>query len=128
MAVSLDAQITGHSGVTAVLTNPSYKWRAKSRIIFTMRKSDRNKKNVVAHYRHRDRFYQQNEQWFFQTRDDGARGPFKTRQAAERELGRFTDTMEFVEENEKHLPSGLDWKNVTFVDMDALPNEIRRNR
>jgi len=92
-----------------------------------MRKSDRNKKNGVAHYRHRDRCYQQNEQWFFQTRE-GVRGPFETRQAAERELERFTDTMEFVEENEKHLPSGLDWKNVTVVDMDALPHEIRRRR
>ena len=89
-----------------------------------MRKSDRNQKNVVAHHRHRDRFFQQNEQWFFQTRE-GARGPFETRQAAERELGRFTDTMEFVEENENHLPSGLDWKNVTVVDMDALPGDTR---
>ena len=44
-----------------------------------MRKSDRNQKNVVAHHRHRDRFFQQNEQWFFQTRE-GTRGPFETRQ------------------------------------------------
>ena len=89
-----------------------------------MRKSDKNKK-TTGHYRSPERFFQQEDQWFFQTRE-GARGPFKTRQIAERELARFTDTMEFVEENEKHLPSGTDWKNVTVMDMDALPDEIQR--
>ncbi len=88
-----------------------------------MRKSDKNKK-TTGHYRSRERFLRQEDQWFYQTRE-GARGPFETRQAAERELGRFTDTMEFVEENENHLPSGLDWKNVTVVDMDALPGDTR---
>ncbi len=80
-----------------------------------MRKSDRNKKKAVRHFRSRDRFFRQNDQWCFQTRE-GARGPFENRVIAELELGRFIDTMEFAEENEKHLPSGLDWKNVTVVD------------
>jgi len=49
----------------------------------------------------------------FQTRE-GARGPFETRQAAERELN-LIDTMEFVEENEKHLPSSTDWKFIWII-------------
>ena len=91
-----------------------------------MRKSDKNKKTTVRHYRSRERFVRKEDQWFYQTRE-GVRGPFKTREVAERELGRFTDTMKFVEENEKHLPSGTDWKNVIIVDMDALPGDLRRN-
>ncbi len=83
-----------------------------------MRKSDRNKKKTVKHFRSRERFFRHNDQWCFQTRE-GARGPFENRVIAERELGRFIDTMGFVEQNEKHLPSGLDWKNVIVVDMDA---------
>ena len=81
-----------------------------------MRKSDRNQIRTITHFRSRDRFFRQNDQWCFQTRE-GARGPFENRVIAERELGRFIDTMGFVEQNEKHLPSGLDWKNVIVVDM-----------
>ena len=91
-----------------------------------MRKSDKNQK-AIRHYRSSERFFRQDDQWFFQTRE-GARGPFKTREAAEQELGRFVDTMEFLEENEKHLPSDTDWKNVTVADTDALPGDIRRRR
>ena len=72
-----------------------------------------------------DCFFRQDDQWFFQTRE-GARGPFKTREDAERELRRFIDTIEFVEKNEQHFPAGIDLKNVTIVDLDALPGEIRR--
>ncbi len=89
-----------------------------------MRKSD---KKAIEHNRSPERFFQQEDQWFFQTRE-GARGPFETRQVAERELARFIDTMGFVEENEKHLPSDTDWKNVIIVDMDALPGDIRRRK
>jgi len=51
-----------------------------------MRKSD--KKKTVRYVRSRDRFFRQNDQWFFQTRE-GARGPFTYREIAEQELGRF---------------------------------------
>ena len=81
-----------------------------------MRNSDKNK--TVRYHRSPDRFFRQNDQWFFQTRE-GARGPFTYREIAERELGRFIETLGFVEQNEKHLPSGRDWKNVTVVNMDA---------
>ncbi len=90
-----------------------------------MRKSDTDQK-AIKHYRTRERFFRQDDQWFFQTRE-GARGPFKTREAAERELGRFVDTVEFFEENEKHLPSGTDWKNVDIADTNALPGDTRRS-
>ncbi len=83
-----------------------------------MRKSDRNQIRTITNFRSRDRFFRQNDQWYFQTRE-GARGPFENRVIAERELGRFIETLGFVEQNEKHLPSGRDWKNVTVVDMDA---------
>ena len=83
-----------------------------------MRKSDRIQIRTITNFRARDRFFRQNDQWYFQTRE-GARGPFENRVIAERELGRFIETLGFVEQNEKHLPSGRDWKNVTVVDMDA---------
>ncbi len=92
-----------------------------------MRKSDKNKKTTVRHYRSRERFLRKEDQWFYHTRE-GARGPFENREIAERELRHFADTMEFIEENEQHLPSGLDWKNVTIVDFETLPNEIGRRR
>ncbi|MFB3107629.1 MAG: DUF6316 family protein [Pseudomonadales bacterium] len=91
-----------------------------------MRKSDKNQK-AIRHYRSSERFFRQDGQWFFQTRE-GARGPFKTREAAKQELGRFVDTMEFLEESEKHMPSDTDWKNVTVADPDTLPGDIRRRR
>ena len=89
-----------------------------------MRKSDKNKK-AKAHFRSSERFFREDGEWFFQTRE-GARGPFRTREIAEQELRRFTDTMEFVEDNENHLPSGVNWKDVTIVEIDQLPGELRR--
>ena len=51
-----------------------------------MRNSDKNK--TIRYSRSPDRFFRQNDQWYFQTRE-GARGPFTYREIAERELGRF---------------------------------------
>ena len=89
-----------------------------------MRKSD---KKAIRQYRSSERFFRQDDQWFFQTRE-GARGPFKAREIAEQALDSFVDTMKFVEENEQHLPSDTDWNKVTIADANAPRDEIQRRK
>ena len=79
-----------------------------------VRKSD--EKNKV-HYRAKDRFFCLDGHWYFLTRE-GNRGPFDSREEAETELKLYADTMEFIDDNESSLPSGTDWRNVTFVDAE----------
>ena len=80
----------------------------------TVRKSDLDK--TAQRYRSGSRFQQQSGQWYFQTRE-GNRGPFDSREAAELELQRYIDTMEFVEKNKPSLPSDVDWSDLVFVDV-----------
>ena len=83
-----------------------------------MRKTDTERKQ---HFRVADRFTQEGGQWFFDTRE-GQRGPFATRKAAELELQRFIDTMEFLEDRKDSLPSDVNWSDVTVVDIDETPS------
>ncbi len=72
----------------------------------------------MEYLRSHERFLRDREgQWYFQTRE-GERGPFNTWEAAKLELERFTDTMEYMEENEGSLPSDVDWGDVTVVDIE----------
>ncbi len=80
-----------------------------------MRKIDLGKTGLRC--RSRARFRQQSGQWYFQTRE-GERGPFDSREAADLELQRYIDTMEFIEKNEPSLPSDVDWGDLTFVDVE----------
>ena len=59
-----------------------------------------------------------NGDWYFQTRE-GARGPFETKQAAKLELMRYIDTMQFIAANESEIPTGVDWTNVTLVNIEV---------
>ncbi len=83
-----------------------------------MRRSDTTKKK---HFRSPERLFQGHErQWYFQSRE-GARGPFNRRELAQLELERFVDTMQYVEQNRRLLPSEFDLGDVTMVDLDQ-PN------
>jgi len=82
-----------------------------------MRKSDSEKK---TYFRAETRFSQEEGQWYFDTRE-GRRGPFPTREAAELELTRYVDTMQFVEEKKGSLPSDIDWSDVAVVDINETP-------
>jgi hypothetical protein len=68
----------------------------------TMRKNDLFDN---AFCRTGDRVFRQGTQWYFRTRANH-RGPFETQTAALQELGRYIDTMEFIEDNE--LPPDVD--------------------
>ena len=81
----------------------------------TVRNSDLDKTGL--RYRSGSRFQQQSGQWYFQTRE-GDRGPFDSREAAELELQRYIDTMEFVEENKPSLPADVDWGELVFLDVE----------
>ena len=80
-----------------------------------MRKSDVVDKNFK---RARDRVFRREGQWYIRTREH-ERGPFETRAAARQELKRYTDTMEFIEDNE--LPPDIDRGDVTLVEIEE-PN------
>jgi len=56
-----------------------------------MRKSDLQDS---TYFRSRDRVFCQNGRWFYQTREDD-HGPFPTREAAELDLQRYVDEMDF---------------------------------
>ena len=80
-----------------------------------MRRSDTTK---MEYLRSHERFLRDREgQWYFQTRE-GDRGPFNSWELAKLELERFTDTMEYIEENEESLPSEVDWGDVTVVEIE----------
>jgi hypothetical protein len=82
-----------------------------------MRKTDSSRR---LHFRSKNRLFRHEGEWHFQTRER-VRGPFDSREAAELELQRYIDTMEYVEGNEASLPSDVDWRDVTLVDI-ATPN------
>ena len=69
-----------------------------------MRRSDTTKKK---YFRSHERLFRYQGQWYFQTRE-GDRGPFNTREEAKLELERFADTMEYVDEKQRLLPSEVD--------------------
>ena len=79
-----------------------------------MRKTDSGRR---PRFRSKNRFFRHAGKWHFQTRER-VRGPFDSRKAAELELQRYIDTMEYVEGNEASLPSDVDWSDVTLVDID----------
>ena len=58
-----------------------------------MRKSDIQDSTF---FRSRDRVFCQNGKWFYQTREDD-HGPFPTREAAELDLKRYVDEMDFFD-------------------------------
>ncbi len=59
-----------------------------------MRKQDTDNS---THFRAGDRVFCQNGKWFFQTREDD-HGPFPSREAAEKELDRYTEEMTYFED------------------------------
>jgi len=82
-----------------------------------MRKSDVADKTF---FRTSDRVFCREGAWYIRTREH-ERGPFETRAAARQELKHYTDTMEFIEDNEPSLPSDIDPSDVTLVDV-KIPN------
>ncbi len=90
----------------------------------SMRKSDKIDK---LYFRFKSRIICQEGNWFLQTRES-KRGPFGTRGAAEQELKRFLETIEFVEDHEPSLPSDVDWSDVTIVDVQSLPGDIQHHQ
>lgn len=72
----------------------------------------------VLRYR-RSRWFQQPGRgwWCFHTRE-GDRGPFDSRQAAESELRRYVETMQYLEANRLSLPPEADLNDVTIVELD----------
>lgn len=86
-----------------------------SRDNFTMRKTDDKSKKYA---RSADRLAHVGGDWYFQTRE-GARGPFETREAAKFELMSYIDTMKFIAANESEIPSGVDWQDVTLVNIEV---------
>ena len=83
-----------------------------------MRKNDTDE--TVTLFRSSSRNRQHGGQWYLRTRE-GHRGPFDTREAAELELRRYIDTMEFVEEHESAFPSDVEWGEIVFVDLERTP-------
>ncbi len=79
-----------------------------------MRNTDSDRR---PRFRSKNRFFRHEGKWHFETRER-VRGPFDTREAAELELQRYIDTMEYLEGNEDSLPSDVDWNDVTLVDID----------
>lgn len=80
-----------------------------------MRKSDKKK----AFYPRTDnRFFRSNHFWFCRTRE-GARGPFPSVSAAEREMLFYVDTMKFVDERRDTFPPGIDCRDVTLIEVSA---------
>jgi hypothetical protein len=80
-----------------------------------MRKTDDKSKKYA---RSADRLVHVDGGWYFQTRE-GARGPFESKEAAKLELMRYIDTMKFIAANEAEIPSGVDWKDVTLVNIEV---------
>ena len=76
-----------------------------------MRKQDTDNS---THFRAGDRVFCQNGKWFFQTREDD-RGPFPSREAAQKDLDRYTEEMAYFED----VTPG-----VTKVAPDAAAEEI----
>ena len=83
-----------------------------------MRKSDKKLKQFI---RSADRISCQDGLWYFETRG-GDRGPFRSRKAAQFELDRYVDAMDFMEDRKNDLPVNVDGDDVTFVDIDETPS------
>ena len=85
-----------------------------------MRKSDQQDSTF---FRSRDRVFCQNGKWFYQTREDD-HGPFPTREAAEIDLKRYVDEMDFFDgikkgaPNDESSPKDPDFANFSLVDKD----------
>ncbi len=85
-----------------------------------MRSKDTGK---TTHFRSGDRVFCQNGDWFYQTREDD-HGPFPTREAAEFDLRRYVDEMNFFDAasnsatSESKQRQDLDFANFTLVDKD----------
>jgi len=86
-----------------------------------VRKTDLSK--LVWRYRSSSRYQKHSGQWYFQTRK-GDRGPFDSREAAELELQRYIDTMEFVEETLDPLSAERDKLHATEAWQRALAERI----
>ncbi len=85
-----------------------------------MRKSDSQDSTF---FRSRDRVFCQNGGWFYQTREDD-HGPFPTREAAERDLKRYVEEMDFFDGVRKgspaddRTPKDPNFANFSLVDKD----------
>ena len=79
-----------------------------------MRKTDTEEK---VFFRSDERFYCEDGQWYFQTRE-GDRGPFKSRLVAELKLRHYIDSMAFLEDRNESQSSDIDWADVTIADVD----------
>ncbi|MFW6094151.1 MAG: DUF6316 family protein [Pseudomonadota bacterium] len=80
-----------------------------------MRKSDDSTK---VYPRGNDRVVSRDGAWFVKTRE-GLRGPFTTREAAEKEADSYAETMEYLKDHPATVESDLDLSNVEIIDMDA---------
>ena len=88
----------------------------------TMRRTDPGTK---AYARRRDRLVRNSKQWYVQTRE-GVRGPFLHRIAATKEISRYVETMQFLEENKPTLPPDINWNDVTLVEMSRAPSPLKK--
>ena len=85
-----------------------------------MRKSD---SRDSTYFRSRDRVFCQNGKWFYQTREDD-HGPFPTREAAEVDLQRYVDEMDFFNDARNGAPAENnshqypDFANFSLVEKD----------
>ncbi len=73
-----------------------------------MRKTDTIRK---PRFRSSDRFFCQDGQWYFETREGNDQGPFESRREAEFQLERYITSMKILDESSRS--TGIDWGDVT---------------
>ena len=82
-----------------------------------MRKTDTIRK---PRFRSDDRFFCQDEQWYFETREGNDQGPFESRCEAEFQLERYIAAMKIL--NESSRSKDIDWEDVTVENVKQTPD------